>query len=276
MSKTLAPELEAQLEGFGDIYTVYAPFYQALASFDNVNAERLNVPASGRDLAFARMKLGYNHSLTTNGRYLKEGNVYLPKGSRILLTRDSAVIKNPEDATNSHRKGREFFIEDSQVEQYLDQLGNSPDSPVIELKSTKPIPTNKFGEELATLWLFGDQAEQYGQFLRDSPYDIKEMSLWFSDKDYIKSQKNSYANQLWLHGIVGDSRSIIDGDGRDLDSNSRVSGVFQKSGEASTQNFEDREERKVETYTPVQLKNALEGLKISGLEEHILNRLRKH
>ena len=276
MTKTLVPELETQVEGLGDIYTVYAPFDEALASFDNVNAERINVPMTGRDLAFARIQLGYNHSLTTNGRYIKEGNIYIPKETRILLVRDSAVLKDPIKAKNSHGKGKEFFVEGSQVSQYLDQLESSPDSPVIELKSTKSIPTNRFGQELTTLWLFEDQAAQYGQFLRDSSYDIKEVPLWFSDKAYIKSQEKPYANQLWLRRVVVDGGSYVSDDVRYFYYNNGVSGVFQKSGEASAQNFEAREEKRIESHTSTQLKKALKELKISGLEEQILSELRKH
>ena len=69
-------ELEAEVEGLGKIYQVYASFDQSLRLLMEFGIEN---PISVRDLAYARIKKRRNSSLCNGGSYTREGFLYRKK-----------------------------------------------------------------------------------------------------------------------------------------------------------------------------------------------------
>ena len=250
---------EATIEGLGNIFYVSAPI--------DISAKLLNKKfISARDLAFARIQAGAENSLCQNGSHVKEGDIYLPNhNNKIILVRNSAVLKAPKKAADAHRNGSEFFITEKEAEKYASQK----DSFVIE--DFSPVPTNRFGEDERTVWLFGDQAQNYGQLLNDNK--ISAMPFSFDGANHITNQKKPYANQLWLGGF--DYNSRVDGDNRDLVNDYRARGVLEsKSGVAGAQKHPASELEKIcEGHPPARTKDILKIYKsIMELGKQNLNK----
>lgn len=205
-------EREANVEGLGEVHKVYAPFDQALIA---LRQKGIKYPISGRDLAFARIQTGERSSLSINGNRIREGCLSAPK-SPVLFARNSPILTKQasKDATQSHRSYQEYFFDIAKYkEQAFQDKNKEPEQRrVLIYQRTKfnistegyfNIPTDRFSEEELPLWLFRDQAENYGQFLRDA--GIREIPVRLSDLDYIDKQKSPFARQLWLLGLDGRS-----------------------------------------------------------------------
>ena len=185
---------EAKVEGLGIIHRVAKPFDEALKTIKSAKANLISV----RDLVYARIQEGSNSSLCTNGSYIKEGVVYIPDKS--LLVRNSPLLnqKLAKKATDCHRNGNEFDINNKLVDKYREQAeadkNKSPEKRrVLSLnkRGNFKIPTNRFKDDELTLWLFKDQAENYGNLLEEN--SINEMPAYLTGNN-----KEKFANQLWL------------------------------------------------------------------------------
>ncbi|MCX6749362.1 MAG: hypothetical protein NTW17_01285 [Candidatus Pacearchaeota archaeon] len=199
------------------------------------------------DNARLRIQQGKDAFVSRNGNWVREGVLYVPKKG-IFLTKNSPIMLNPKEATNAHRKGKDYFLTGEQVEQSL------VDS--IEL-SGEAIPTNRFGENPTTAYAFGEIAEQYGNFLKEAK--INKISIWLADL-----QDKPFARQMWFRDLGGGSG--LDGDGRDLGIDGRLRGV-KIGAEGTASNFVG--------YTEKQISEVLKRLKLQGLEGQILSGLRQ-
>ena len=231
--KTLTkPTLEIEVKGLGKIYRADLPFNKALESLNEEKAKII----SSRELAYARIKEGRNSSLSNYGSYTREGFLYL-KNEPVLLALDSPLLdlELAEKAVEANKKGNYFLTDRKVYKKYREQAekekNNSPLNRkvlILPKRENYKVPTNKFNDDKLTLFLFKDQAENYGNFLRDNK--INEMLVWLIDKSYVDSQKGTTLTQLWLHHI--DDRSGVVGYDGSLNFNDRVRGVFEKPGEA--------------------------------------------
>lgn len=167
---------------------------------------------------FAQLRIakGAEHIVSTNGAYTSMGNIMIPKKGR-FLTKKSLVMAKPTDATQAHRAGKEFYVSTKDAENAL-ASGN-----IAIPYNLSEIPTSEFGQEPITSFVFGKTAKAYGEFLKEA--GINAMPLWFNDEKYINSQERHFANQLWLHRLVGDVRSGLSGSGRFLSYFGAVCGV---------------------------------------------------
>jgi hypothetical protein len=257
---------ETHVDGLGTI------FYCNDSAFDDASEAVLNTKADGlitlKELAYARIQEGKDSSVSTNGSYVKEGSLFVPKVSnkRIWL-RESLVLQNPADAVKAHKKGNEYLLpEDFDVDKHLEQIGKDN---YFVVSDTTPVPTNRFDEDSRMQWAFGDVAQQYGQFLADA--GIKNVNIYMhtNNDNHIDSRARPFANQLWLHRLgdyfyfLGLYRSLYDNGGvRGVRRDSNAVGVAQKNSDL---------------YNTKQIFDALDkaGLSIKGnLEKTVLDNLR--
>ncbi len=159
-----------------------------------------------KECAQLRIQRGANSPVSRKGNWVREGVIYVPKRG-IFLTKFSPIMKNPREATQSHRKGREYFLTEEQVEQAL------TDS--VKLLG-EAIPTKRFGENEITNYAFGEVAEQYGNFLHET--GIKEMPVWLANLE-----DKPFARQMWLGSL--DHKSGFYNDGMGLGDNYLLRGV---------------------------------------------------
>jgi len=246
-------QLEAEVKGLGKVYLIERPFDESLNALKEQNAKIV----SGRDLAYARITQGAKDHVSTYGSYIKQGFLYVPKKG-LSLVAESPILASSEKATNCHRNGKEFYPTSKQVEKALAKSVKVP----YDLTA---VPTNRFGENEVTVFLFEDLAEKYGGFLREH-CRINEMPVYKLSKSDVDSQKKPFARQAWLHR-VDDGWSDLGGNGRVLYYSYAVRGVQKETAEGGSQ--------KIQTYTETDIKNVLRTLKLEGLEGKVLETLRE-
>jgi len=244
---------EADIKNNRILY-VEAPFDKALEAIESKGGKII----TAKQFADARMQYDTNNSLSTNGSYIKEGNLFVPnnKHKRILL-RNSLVLKNPAEATQAHREGKEYAIPGT-VDSVLGKLKDGKDYLVLD--SLDAVPTDRFGEDERMKFLFGESAQDYGLWLKDKGNVSKTGFYNFRDDSYIDKQGGLFAGQLWLHRLDF-NYSYIDGYLRYLDYNYRVRGV-QRIGGADAP-----KKSVVETYTPRQIQTlVVKSLNSAGIK----------
>ncbi len=128
-----------------------------------------------------RMQEGKDAFVSQNGNWVREGVVYVPNKG-MFLTKNSPIMANAKQATDCHRKGQDFYLTAEQVEQSL------ADS--VEL-IRENIPTNRFAENKITVYAFGEDAQKYGDFLKEAK--INEMPIWLADM-----QDKPFVRQMWF------------------------------------------------------------------------------
>jgi hypothetical protein len=148
--------------------------------------------ASIQKIAKARIEQGKDAEVSRNSGWTKEGFVYVLKDNEFRLTLNSPIMANTKDATNatdSHRSGKEFYLTPKQLERAI------ADSVKV---SGEPVPTNRFGENEAIVFIFKKTAQKYGEFLEEA--GIKEMPVHLPT-----IQEKSFARQLWFRSLYSDS-----------------------------------------------------------------------
>jgi hypothetical protein len=103
----------------------------------------------------------------------------------------------------SHRQGKEHQV-DREVAYELLEKAQKGDNSVFLLTDTSAVPTNRFGEDEKTAWLFQNMADDYGHALKELCH-LEKMPLRFNSTDYMQKQGNPYINQLWLGSLGYDS-----------------------------------------------------------------------
>ena len=221
---------------------VDAPFDQGKEALSKEGYRIISLQENAR----LRMQEGAKAHVSKYGNWTKEGVLYLPKKGR-FLTKNSPIMTNAQEATECHRNGRDFYLTDEQVQE---SLANS-----VELNE-KEIPTKRFGENEVTVYAFGEDAEEYGQFLKEQ--GINEMPIWLADVKDIP-----FARQGWLGSVVDGGRSSLLGDSRDLDYYDHVRGV-RDSAEGTAN---------LEAYT-ARIEGALKEPGFSEVSKSLVDRLR--
>lgn len=193
---------------------VEKPFDEAKAELEQDGYQIISLEQFAR----LRREQGKESHVANYGAYVKEGFLYVPQRG-IFLVRNSPIMANAKEATQAHREGREFYLTNEQVEEALKDF--------VQFKDSKAIPTNRFGDDERTRFAFREEAEKYGEFLKQA--GIKEMPVYLASVE-----KKPFARQAWLLRLVGGDRSALYGDVRGLYCNYVVRGVkFASADEGS-------------------------------------------
>jgi len=233
----------------GKVESAYleAPFDEAKNELES-NKYRI---ISLEENANLRIQEGKDAFISRNGNWTREGVIYLPS-NKIYLTKNSPIMADAKKATDCHRKGSEFYINEKQIEEA------KKDAVKFTKKDNYSIPTDKFGDDEITAFAFGKIAKDYGNFLKDA--GIKEMPVYLAN-----CEKKPFARQMWFRGL-GDN-SELGGSGRLLDCSCRARGVREVSAEGAAQ--------KIQTYTLNDISKALKEANLSGIEKVLLEKLKK-
>jgi hypothetical protein len=245
---------DIQPRGIASAYVV-TPFDQGKAMLEAENYSIISLEQNAR----LRMQEGKDAYVSSNGNWVKEGFLYVPKKGK-FLTKASPIMDNSVEATQSHRKGNEFYLTDEQVER---GLANS-----VKLKDRDfSIPTNRFGDDKVTNFAFGSSAKDYGNFLREA--GIKEMPVVMVDNIGDKS----FARQAWFNGL--DYVSWLDGYGGSLGSGNWVRGVSEDALASEPKVLTAGGGSQSILYSQAQISKALGDLGFSGLNDGLLKKLGK-
>ncbi len=241
---------------------VYAPFDQSLQT---LMANSYDIISTAQN-AQLRIEQGANSPVSQNGNWVKEGVIYIPN-SNPRLVRVSPILAQAKDATQAHRNGKEFYLT-SNVERLL------TDSVTFPQKNIE-IPTNRFGDEELTRFVFGGEreAQQYGEFLKET--GVKSMPVWAVDSEWVNAKSQPFVRQLWFGGL-GDGGSDLYGDYYYLDGGDGIRGVRSVVSTEGANASQISTSQGSELYTPRQISKALHEIGIIGsLEARIYEELRR-
>lgn len=208
------------------------------------------------EYAKLRIQEGKDAFISRGGGLVREGVLYVPKKG-IFLTKKSPIIDYAEEATNCHRKGKDFYLTDNQVEKAL--------SDSVKL-TKKEIPTNRFNDEEITVYVFGNIAKQYGEFIIEAGAHYGEtqrkagfgfgdslrnlgtekMPIWLADiqdKPFVKPifvwGLNGFELEPWFRSFG--YRSDLDGKTGNLAYiYNCIRGICGESVEGNTKTLEDK------------------------------------
>ena len=203
MVTQIRPKVEANIRGFGKVLYVGAPFDESQESLKSSGASIISL----RDLAYTKMQREADSSLNTNGSYVMQGSIYVPKSNEAIFVPTSPILSFAQKATEAHRNSREFYADQDEV---IEAFEKAKAGSIKVPYGQEPILTTRFGEEALTNWAFDDQAKDYGLFLKEN--GINEMPVWLVDKSYIDKQDKPFATQLWLRRLGSSLGSGLDGD----------------------------------------------------------------
>jgi hypothetical protein len=126
------------------------------------------------------------------GTLIKEGSLYIP--NKIEMTniwlRESLTLQNPSKATDAHKNMVAYAPEKFRVEEFLEQIGKDNYLVLNEIYASS-VPTYRFGDDPRMIWLYKDQAKEYGLFLQY--IGIKKVEIL---SDNSNNPKLPSANQL--------------------------------------------------------------------------------
>ncbi|MEM4247007.1 MAG: hypothetical protein QXF14_01665 [Candidatus Woesearchaeota archaeon] len=238
-----------------EVYSHIGPFDKGIAV---LNKEKLAIWTAS-DLAEARMLGGAKHPVSREWSWVGENFNYLPDGDILVASRDyNPILKNPEQATDCHRSGKEFYLDKRIAKDLRERAEKNPEKAVKSGVLLLPrnaveseIPSTALKDEPLTRFLFRDTAKPYGQFLKEN--GINSVPVYVVDADYAKNQKQALGRALWVGSLIGGSGLHGGDDGLHF-SDGRVRGVRRVPAERAAPKVPN--EAKVEC-----LENILAALK---------------
>ena len=213
-----------------EVYSHAGPFDKGIAA---LKAEGLEL-ITARELAEARILGGSDHPVSREGLWVAEHPIYRNNKQADVLVVDGAhsqLLKHPVEATDAHRDGKEFYIDQKVVGELREQATPDGKHGVLLLPRQairKAIAVEALADDAYARFLFRDLAGQYGQFLKDA--GIMEVSVYVVDAGHAREQKQPFGRALWVYDLNLISRSGLDGDNLVLPLNDgRVRGVRRMS-----------------------------------------------
>jgi len=157
---------------------------------------------SAKELAKLRMLGGPEHYVSQNGSWTSENYNYFPDGAIVIAkAANNPILQNPKVATDAHRVGEEFYLDEKTVEA-LREYASSDIAEAVKrgalLVKRNNVKGNyvpeSFGDELVPRFLFGDEAQRYGAWLKDQ--GIKQVP------HYVAGKANQpFARGFWLGSL---------------------------------------------------------------------------
>ena len=138
---------------------------------------------SMEEQAGLRVQEGRTHPVSKEGNFTQEGWIHSPNTMGTYLVKKSPLIKHLDEVYQTHVKGDEFNIQSNLEGALLVPYGAE-------------IPTNRFAENDITVFMFGKNAENYGNFLTE--LGRKTQKIWTPNQQAINSQTDTFARQNWM------------------------------------------------------------------------------
>lgn len=166
----------------GESAYVVAPFDKGKQALEKRGYRVISLQEGAR----LRVQEGVNADVSKDHFWVREAAIYVPdKGA--YLTKNSPILANAEEATkfSGHPYNCGLYLSPEQTEQSLEgaiELVRGADHRFEHL-----IPTDRFGENELMVYVFGKDAQTYGQFLKDA--GINEMSLSTYDHTHPSTAK---------------------------------------------------------------------------------------
>ncbi len=203
MRTAAAPYIHRDIKPLGiDSVTMDGRFDDSLAELQILGYEVISVAQN----AELRIHQGAKASVSHRGNLTREGIIYTPHAKPILV-KNSPILMKPSVTTTAEKLGFERYLRATELSRYL-----SEETDFIEFPEEYfEIPTNRFGEEGLTVFLFGGEqkARRYGEFLAKE--GVYEMPVNPLDKSYVYTHDRPFARQLYFGGANNIERSRLCG-----------------------------------------------------------------
>lgn len=225
-----------------EVLTERGPFDKGIAALRREGVRLI----SAERLALVRVSDDPKSPFSMQGNWVAENYIYATNGDILVASGSyNPLLKNPERATDAHRAGKEFYLEDKVFEELRGIAKADPEEAIrsgVLLVMRKDIqgeiPSNRLAESPIGLFLFRQQAKPYGEWLKaqGALYEvqgIRSITQWTTSEDYAKKQQHHFGRALWVHGLF--YRSGLGGDDQGLhDILGRVHGVREVPAERVT------------------------------------------
>jgi len=165
--------------------------------------------ANAQRIAQLRMQRGGGDMVSKLWSPVPEAVIYIPYGGRFFTKQSPILTADPEQVARHYQRRKPFSI-------WLTDLESSG---ILQTALEIPfhegtIPTNEFGKQEITKFLFGEDAEKYGEFLQEN--GLKEIPIKLSKPCYteevatrkhgvIKNKRISFVYQLEINSINNES-----------------------------------------------------------------------
>jgi len=134
--------------------------------------------ASAEEIAQARIEGGINSKMMCGG-LTKEAIIGFPKEGRLIMTKDSPLLDNIEmihQWKEDHFSPHGHLYKDTEGDKYLKNAIQVNIKKLIpESSGDFKIPTEIFGEEEITYFLYGKTAKEYGKFLLRNGFEYAKI-----------------------------------------------------------------------------------------------------
>lgn len=176
-----------------------------------------------------RIQEGKNSIISKTGNWVSDTFLYIPEKG-VFLSKYSAIMENPEEATACSRDGREFYTNTMQTAKSLSDSVKLTNKAIPIINSINQLtPTKGLVGRLSTrglvdskiaVYAFGGikNTRDYSEFLRDA--GIKKMSIWFAD-----TWEKPFVRQMWFGPLGGGAELIAHKGG--LGANNKVRGILK-------------------------------------------------
>lgn len=197
-------------------YVVGEPFDNALNILEQYNYKIITVP----EFAKFRIQEGKDAVCSQNGATTSEEFLYRPKDDFFYWVVNSQINKFAKDATNASREDKEFFLNEKQEAEALNQAIKIPFSYI-----NKRIPTNRLSEDEIFAQIYGKEiSKKYGLFLFES--GVEDTGFWNillkEDINKISKYGIPFVRKNWFHKIdIGSELRS----GRELEGIASVRGI---------------------------------------------------
>lgn len=149
---------------------------------------------SAEDFARYRIKLGAEADISKSSSWTREAFLYIPKNG-VYFTKKSPIIENVAKATDCDRNGNEFYLTNNQIESALEGA--------VKVSEEK-IPVSDFPNHELTISSFGEQVNQYSEFLKDN--GIEEIPILIGALG-----ERAFARQMRIHSVSKVNKSCLIG-----------------------------------------------------------------
>jgi len=149
-----------------------------------------------------RIQEGKDSDVSKYGNWVKEAFIYIPERG-VYLTKYSAIMENPEEATACSRDGNEFYTSTMETAKSLsDSVKLTNETIPITNLINQSIPAKGLVGNISArgltknevaVYAFGgiENTRNYSEFLMDA--GIKKMGIWFAD-----TWGKAFVRQMWF------------------------------------------------------------------------------
>jgi len=188
-----------------------APFNEGKKALEREGYRIISLEENAR----LRIQEGVNASISQHGNWTREGVLYVPKKSNMLIRNLSVIEPAIKD-------GEEFYLTPKQVGRALKNFVVYPSEQIR-------ILARRFGSDPLTVFAFGggdaNKAQLYGDFLEEN--EISLISIYTTNTKFVDKQNGPFVRRMWFCAIRGDYSSL-GGSGWGLSYGGRVRGIRKR------------------------------------------------